>query len=367
VKFKLISNILLTSLVSAALFVALLQFSNSALAASEPSTSQDAFVLGPPNSDGPVEVGISFQLRNIDEIDDEQETFQFTGTLVLTWTDPRQAFDPEQAQVKEKVFQGNYQFDELSPSWYPQVALSNESGEYEVQGVVLRIKPDGSCKLITSINATAEGNFRMRRFPFDTQQLDAIFYLVGFDKKEVVLKAGVTSSQAKLHISQWRLDGVTSEVSQNSAPYLGINSDSSTFVVSINVSRRSFFMLRLVVYPLTLIVILSWSVFWMERSSLGDRINVSFIGILTAVAYQIVVGGILPHISYVTLMNTFLNISFLVMSATVVVNLAVGQLDRKGRSKTGDMIDRRCRIIFPIVYFGLIFISVIATFILSAV
>ena len=55
----------------------------------------------------------------------------------------------------------------------------------------------------------------------------------------------------------------------------------------MDVKRQPLFMLRLVVIPLCLIVMLSWSVFWMDRSSVGDRMAVSFVGILTAVAYQI--------------------------------------------------------------------------------
>jgi hypothetical protein len=41
----------------------------------------------------------------------------------------------------------------------------------------------------------------------------------------------------------------------------------------------------------------------MERSSLGDRMSVSFIGILAAVAYQVVMSEMLPRIAYVTVMN----------------------------------------------------------------
>jgi hypothetical protein len=87
---------------------------------------------------------------------------------------------------------------------------------------------------------------------------------------------------------------------------------------------------------------------------LRDRINVSFIGILTVVAYQIVLSEILPRISYMTLMNGFLNMSFFVICASVVINLWVGHLDRFGQTLAGDRIDRRCRWLFPLVYFGLL-------------
>ena len=136
----------------------------------------------------------------------------------------------------------------------------------------------------------------------------------------------------------------------------------SEFVLTMDVERNSFFMIRLVVIPLALIVMLSWSVFWMERSSLGDRISVSFIGILTAVSYQILTAGIQPQIAYFTLFHGFLNLSLLIMCATVVVNLVVGALDRQGRTALGDRVDRRCRWIFPVIFFGLNLVMLVVAF-----
>jgi hypothetical protein len=121
--------------------------------------------------------------------------------------------------------------------------------------------------------------------------------------------------------------------------------------------RNPHFMLRIVVAPLFILVMLSWSIFWMDRESLGDRMDISFIGILTVVAYQIMISGILPRIDYLTLMSVFLYLSFLSMAAGVVVNLYVSRLDHLGRFTEGDNFDRRCRWIFPAAYLGLIVIS----------
>ena len=92
----------------------------------------------------------------------------------------------------------------------------------------------------------------------------------------------------------------------------------------------------------------------MERASLGDRISVSFIGILTVVAYQVVMSEILPRIAYVNWMNGFLNFSLLTMGGTVLVNLTVGALEQQGRSELAHRIDHRCRWIFPLAYLGFI-------------
>ena len=145
-------------------------------------------------------------------------------------------------------------------------------------------------------------------------------------------------------------------VRDRSASYAGRRGMASAFIVSVEVQRESFYMRRLVIIPLVVIVLLSFSVFWMDRSSLGDRLSVSFIGILTGVAYQLVMSEQLPRISYVTLMHGFLSLSFLTMCATVVINLVVGALDKRGQVALGDRIDRRCRWGFPLAYFGLLLV-----------
>lgn len=122
-------------------------------------------------------------------------------------------------------------------------------------------------------------------------------------------------------------------------------------------------MARLVLVPLILIVALSFSVFWMDRSSLGDRMAVSFVGILTAVSYQTMVSDIMPRISYITLMNSILNFSFFVMCATVVINLIVGALDKRGEEKMGGRLDLCCRWAFPLAYAALLAISSVVFFV----
>lgn len=320
------------------------------------TTPSDTFLLGPPKDVQPVVVQARLDILEINDINDEAETFEFTGVMTLTWHDQRQAFDPAVDGVDEKVYQGAYQFNEISPSWYPQVVLVNESGLYEKSGLVLRIQPDGTSTLIEKLNAVVEVELNMRRFPFDSHRLDAVFEVLGFDHNEIVLQVGPSVADplgSDMSVPQWIITGISQSIRDRAAPYAGSNGVTSALVVSVQVQRESFFAIRLVVIPLIVIVLLSFSVFWMDRSSLGDRISVSFIGILTGVAYQIVISDNLPHISYLTLINGFLNLSFFTMCATIVINLVVGAMDKQGKHEVGNSIDRRCRWIFPLVYFGL--------------
>lgn len=317
--------------------------------------SNPLFLLAPPTQDGPVVVHAGFELADINEIDDVTETVEFTGILTLEWIDPRQAFEPG-PDGNELVFQGAFQFNELSPAWYPQVVLLNESDLFQQSGVVLRVKPDGSSTLIQTITASMEADMDMRWFPFDDQRLEAVFAVLAFDRETVLVKAKPGRDDPalaqRIDLPQWRVERVDTSVQDRSAAYPGRPGASSAFVVAFEASRDSVYVRRLVTFPLAVIVLLSFSVFWMDRSSLGDRISVSFIGILTAVTYQLVMWDVLPHISYFTAMHGFLGLSFVTMCATVVINLVVGAMDQAGQTARGDRIDHRCRWIFPLVYFG---------------
>lgn len=321
--------------------------------------------LSLPPADGPVLVRASFQLLSISQINDESEEVAFSGVLTLVWQDARQAFDPTQEGTNEKVYSGAYQFNELAPSWYPQVTLANAAGQYDSQAVILRVKPDGTSTLSEKIEAVAKVDIDIRRLPFDRQQLVLVFRAFGFDASEVAFQAEASSASADGSVTklpQWTLAGVNASVRRLNATNTNRMGDASAFVVTMDVERLPLFMFRLVVFPLALIVMLSWSVFWMDRSSVGDRMSVSFVGILSAVAYQITLVGIVPNVSYYTLMNEFLNVSMLIMCATVVVNLYVAYADRCGEER-GDRIDRHCRWVFPLVYFGLNAAAVVVAFV----
>ncbi|MEO0974282.1 MAG: hypothetical protein AAFX85_14420 [Pseudomonadota bacterium] len=312
------------------------------------------FALSPPRQDAPVRVNFDFELHDINDIDSVLETFEFTGVMTLTWRDPREAFDPALAGVDEKLFQGTYQFDELATGWYPQVMLINESGAYSRSAVQLRVRPDGTSILREKITAVAEASLTMRLFPFDSHRLEANFALLGYDGREAALDVATdhgAGASDSVSIPGWSIGqvGLSREVS-SAGPAMG----SGAVVLGIEVTREASYIRRLITFPMLIIVVLSFSIFWMDKSSLGDRNSVSFIGVLTGVAFQHIVVSVMPPTSDITVMHAFLFISFLVMAATIPVNLAVARMDREGKADLGDLIDRRCRWLFPLVYVALI-------------
>jgi len=175
-----------------------------ALAGTAGARDPDDKLLTAPPGPKPIVVHATFDLRDINAIDEQAETVEFTGTLTLLWRDARQAFDPAETEFAEKLYHGDFQFNEGSPGWYPQVYLANESGSLESHGVLLRIRPDGTNILVMPVSATAEIDLNMRRFPFDRQDLELSFALLGFHAGEVVLEAAPARVPVAT-ISQWHL------------------------------------------------------------------------------------------------------------------------------------------------------------------
>ena len=336
------------------------------LALGSTTGSAQVRLQGPPDTERPVPIGVGFFLTDIVDVDDGQKTFEFEGVLSLSWYDERQRFDPVEEGTSEKVYQGDYQFSELATAWWPQLVLRNESGHYERQGVVLRILPDGNITYVEEMQAVAEVPMDLHRIPFDRQRFEVVFEVLGFDASEVLLAAEPdrTGGSPGISVTQWRLESLTAEDRIYQSKFTsGREERVSAVAFEFPIDRSSGYLLRVIVLPLLILVGLSWSVFWMDAESLGDRMSISFVGILTVVAFQIVVSDMLPRIPYFTILSSFLLISYLTLVAGVIVNLRVGALDRRGDRPVGNRLDRICRWLFPLGYLSAIALMVAYYFI----
>ena len=188
----------------------------------------------------PVEVRARFYLSDINEIDERTETFEIKGLLNLRWHDARHAFDPDEEGVREKHYQGTYQFLEIYNGWWPQLVLANGVGAVALQGVALRIAPDGTMSFVQEISAVVESPMNLRRYPFDRQRLQAIFEPLAFyaDEVRVATAPNMTDLPDRpVRVAGWELVDLTAETR--------IDHDQDTdlrfslFVVNLDMARRS--------------------------------------------------------------------------------------------------------------------------------
>ena len=319
---------------------------------------------GTPNPPAlPTRVQCAILIIDVVDIDDVDESFEAEIAVLATWQDPRLAFDAEAEGTAFKLFQGAFQFAEIFKGWWPQLVILNEVGRNDPNAVSLRVFPDGTVRYREQRHAVLETPMDLRDFPFDTQRLHAAMIPFGNTIDEVVLEvderfANSTDDYVRreqdVNVAGWDLRHLHMIVDETSIAAGADRTRFSRLQTTITLKRRSWQLVWAMLFPLLILVSVVWSIFWVEIDALPDRLNISFIGVLTIVAYQFVVLEDLPRMSYLTFTDTVLLISFIIMALTVPQSLLIHSLVRKGKQQLARRIDRTCRWAFPVAYLALL-------------
>jgi hypothetical protein len=183
----------------------------------------------------------------------------------------------------------------------------------------------------------------------------------GNDSREVLLEVdqqmlGASEEHAmengQVNIAQWSLLNLDMVAALTNQRYYGESKPVSELIFTITLQRESASIVWKVILPLIILVLLMWAIFWMEVDNLSDRLNVAFIGILTIVAYQFLIEGSMPRISYFTFTDTVLLYSFVVMCLAVFESLILYSMCKAGKKDLAERVDHVARWAFPLVYFA---------------
>lgn len=326
--------------------------------------SMEAGMPNPPAS--PTKVKCAIMILNVIEIDDVNESFEAEIVVLASWKDPRLAFDPTTEGTEVKLFQGSYQFYERFNGWWPQLVILNEAGRNEPNAITLRVFPDGTVRYREQRNTVLETAMNLRVFPFDTQKLRATLIpfanttsMVQLEVDEHILNSSnkYIEGQKELNVAGWQLKHLDMTVDEKAVSFGNKNDNFSQLKTIITVKRLSWQIIWSILFPLMIIVCTVWSIFWLELESLNDRLNISFIGILTIVAYQFVVLEDLPSMSYLTFTDIMLLTSFLMMALTVPQSIIIHRLMINGRQLLAHKVDQISRFAFPLCYVILLLIA----------
>ena len=322
--------------------------------------SARAIEPGMPNPPAlPTRVKCALLVLDVIDIDDVNESLEVELALLASWHDPRLAFDAAEEGTPCKLYQGEFQFAELYNGWWPQFLIVNQVGRGDTSAITLRVFPDGTVRYAEQRNATLETPMSLQDYPFDTQRLRVLLVPFGDTVDQVVLEVDdeyqSTTEDHVRHDSQvnvagWDLQDLDMQADEARLAVGGGIRSLSRIVTTIQFQRRSWQLVWQMLFPMLVIVSMIWSIFWIDIDSLADRLNVSFIGVLTIVAYQFVVIENMPRMSYLTFTDTLLLVSFVTMSATIPQSLFIHAMVRRGHQQKAMKIDRLCRWIFPLTY-----------------
>jgi len=113
----------------------------------------------------------------------------------------------------------------------------------------------------------------------------------------------------QLNLIEWELQG---NVKISTDSHYSVFEDKSYALlnVSLAVQRRPSYYRNKIMGLLTILVMMSWAVFFLGAANLNDRLSVLFTLFLASVAFHFVVLQSIPKTSYETLMDRFISTTY---------------------------------------------------------
>ena len=292
----------------------------------------------------PSEIGIGLGLTDLSSIDDVNQTITLDALLTLQWTDHRLdgaagcRFDP-------------------SAIWTPDIQLINSAATQARRPPQALVKPDG--RVISTIRyaATIASTANISKFPFDERTIVLQLASLRYDKADLAIRVipEWTGRLPEVTIPDWTIGEPSATVTEINMPR--VDRTIPVFEFRIPASRLADYYIYKFVFPLCLIVMMSWAVFWVNPQKLSPQLQLAGTSMLTLIAYQFTVNELLPRVGYLTSMDQYVLSSSLLVFLALVEALITGRLAATGRAATAERLDRASRWLFPVAYLVIILVT----------
>ena len=120
--------------------------------------------------------------------------------------------------------------------------------------------------------------------------------------------------------------------------------------LTIDLARSWTFYIWRLIFPMVLIVVMSFGVFWISPDRFGPQIGLSATAMLTLIAFQFFVAGALPKLSYFTILDKLIVGSTALVFLSLLQSILTANLVHVGKAERAHRIDKLCRWVFPLVF-----------------
>jgi hypothetical protein len=290
----------------------------------------------------PTEVQISIYVIDVDEVDSAQQSFAASVYYEARWTNPF------------LVHKGpGPLYRRVSEVWNPQLIIVNQQMAWYAFPEAVHIYPDGEVVYRQKVWARFSQPLELRDFPMDRQTLSIHLVAAGVVEGEVKMVpmelegVNATGMASQFSLPDWDVLSWNAEPT----PYVAFEGEEGVpgFKMQIEVERRLPYWVMKVIFPLCLIVIMSWAPFWIDPEQIGTNIAIATTSFLTLVAYRFAIGVLVPHVSYITRMDRFILLSTLMVFASLAQTVANTRLVKRGRTELARRMDRWSRVAYAVV------------------
>ena len=190
-------------------------------------------------------------------------------------------------------------------------------------------------KIATQTNGTyiIQNDFKLQTFPFDKQILKIAYISTNhIDDYEMSNKWNTYNSinyfVETQKINGWDIKGFNlyNTMEENEQDFFV-----STAVIEIQIERQHGYYIYKVLIPILLILMVCWSVVWVDPKELESRLTITIVCLLSLIAYNFVIDSELPKLEYLTVMDWIILVSYFYATIPNFISIISFKLYKKNR------------------------------------
>jgi branched-chain amino acid transport system substrate-binding protein len=237
------------------------------------------------------------------------------------------------------------------PGFTPQTEIVNEVRRDSELAEVVGLQ-EGECFRTRRVRSTLRSDYNLRAFPFDHQALTIQFSDSWWTSEELAYTerpgAANLDEASQMALSSWKVEGPMTH-SRKARAWQGEHPqdfDYATFVLPVR--RHITFHLTKFFLPLLLIVVIAFTVFWIDPKELGAQVGVGVTCLLSAIAFQFAEASNLPEVAYLTLADRVYAVCYIAIALALVATVRANAHLRRADEAGALRLLRRCRVGFPV-------------------
>lgn len=294
--------------------------------------------LDRPGETGAVRVDVGVFLIDVSAVDDAEQSFTADLFVSLRWRDPR---------LGATVAGCRLPFGKI---WHPQLDIVNRRFAKRFYEESVQVDGNGEVSYRQRLQGEFSSAVDLRHFPFDRQELSVTIASFGYGPEDVelVVDEPRTGRRQTFSVAGWRLGETEARLGTERLEIQ--ERDLVRLDLLIEAERDVGFYLWKIFLPLTLIVFMAWTVFWIDPSQLGPQIGVSTASVFTLIAFLFSLTHLMPRVSYLTRADRFVLLSTVLVFLALAEAILTSRLAQRGHQQLSLRLDHWARATYPLLF-----------------
>ncbi len=318
----------------------------------------NAFQL--PKKTAPIKIDVEIQINKIYDINTVNETYIIDGYLVANWV------DTTTKNINESIIYENQLADKkiADDLWLPAFEFINTIGVRDISNKRIILHSDHRVTYNERFRAVFSEVMDFKKFPFDTQTFSIQLEAFSYDETKLIF------SDAQIN-KDWEVSGMSEEwdildqkkyVSSIEYPHLDKNRKMkfSRYNLEVIAERKTNYYIWQFILPLILIIIVSWTVFWIPGFS--EKLATSFTLLLTVVAFNFNTSIILPKLPYKTFIESLITLSYLTIFVSLLLIILGSHYAKDNKQLSFSKLMEISKYTVPIVFILLVLLQLYLSF-----